>query len=175
MNLIQIINKLKIRKWIKNGLSVGNNFSLQRGAKIDSAFPWLVEIGNNVTIAPDSLILSHDGSTKKVLGYSRIGKVVISDNVFIGAKCIILPNTKIGTNSIVGAGSIVCQNVPDNVVVAGNPARIICSLDEFRSKNNEILKKSNMYDKKYTRKGKISNTMKEEMKKALDQKIGYIV
>ena len=56
--------------------------------------------------------------------------VSIGDNSFIGAKSIILPGTQIGDNVIIGAGTVVKGKIPDNVVVAGNPCRIIRSIDE---------------------------------------------
>lgn len=174
MNYVKIINEIKIKKWKKNGLIVGENFSLQKGAQIDSAFPWLITIGNKVTIAPDTLILSHDGSTKNVTGYTKVGCVEISDNVFIGAKSIILPNTTIGKNCIIGACSVVSGNIPDDMVVCGNPAKIICSVTEFKNKHEKNMLEAKKYDKSYTRKGKITDNKKKEMKKNLKNKIGYI-
>ncbi len=174
MNFSKIINKVKIKRWKKNGLIVGERFSLQKGAQIDSAFPWLITIGNQVTIAPSALILSHDGSTKNLIGYTKIGCVEIADNVFIGAKSIILPNTKIGKNCVIGANSVVSGNIPDNVVVAGNPAKIICSIEEFEKKHKKNMNETEKYDKSYTRKGKITDEKKKSMKKALKSKIGYV-
>ncbi|MBZ2167132.1 hypothetical protein K8N75_13895 [Methanobacterium sp. VT] len=72
----------------------------------------------------------------------KVGKIDIKDNVFIGNSAIILPNITIGPNAIIGAGSIVTKNVPSNTVVAGNPAKVICSLDEYIKK---IDAKSNLY------------------------------
>ena len=174
MNFVKIINRIKIKKWKKNGLVVGENFSLQKGAQIDSAFPWLITIGNQVTIAPDVLVLSHDGSTKNLMGYTKIGCVEISDNVFIGAKSIILPNTTIGKNCVVGANSVVSGNVPDNTVVCGNPAKVICSIEEFEKKHEKKMLETEKYDKSYTRKGKITDDKKKSMKKALRNRIGYV-
>ena len=57
-------------------------------------------------------------------------EVIIEENVWIGEKSIILKGTKIGKNSIIGAGSVVSGEVPDNVVFAGNPAREIKKLDK---------------------------------------------
>lgn len=61
----------------------------------------------------------------------RARGVKIGDNVFIGYGSIILPNTTIGNKVIVGAGTVVSKNVPDNVVIVGNPYRIICSYDSY--------------------------------------------
>lgn len=175
MNLIKIINFFKIKKWKKNGLVVGNHFSLQKGAQIDSAFPWLVTIENNVTLAPGVMILSHDGSTKKCIGYTKVGMVIIKNNVFIGANSIILPNTVIGENCVIGANSIVSGNIPDNMVVCGNPGKIICTVEEFKNKHMNKMSNSVKYDRTYTRKGKITDKKKIQMKNDLKNNIGYII
>lgn len=175
MILSKVIKKARIKKWKSNGLVVGENFGLERGSYIDSAFPWLIKIGDNVTLAPEVLVLSHDGSTKKVIGYTKIGSVVIGNNVFVGAKSIILPNTIIGDNTIVGANSVVSGNIPSNVVIAGNPAKVICTVDDFKGRHTKRLKVSKIYDNSYTRKGKIDNIKKEKMQEELKQRIGYIV
>lgn len=76
-------------------------------------------------------MIAHDASTKRLLGYTRIGKIDIRENCFIGDSAIILPNITIGPNSIVGAGAVVTNNVAANTVVAGNPARVVGSLEDF--------------------------------------------
>lgn len=175
MKLFKYIRNTRIKMWKRNGLEVGENFNLERGAYIDSSFPWLIKIGNNVTIAPEALVLSHDGSTKKVIGYSKIGNVTIGDNVFIGAKTVILPNTEIGNNVIIGASSVVSGRFPDGVVIAGNPARILCSTENFRNKHEELCNKKSKYGKEYLRKT-ITSERKEEMKNKLkDECGGYII
>lgn len=98
---------------------------------------FLLTIGNNVTIS-DARILLHDASTKMALKYSRVGRVTIGDNVFIGADSIILPSITIGNNVVVGAGTVVTKDVPDNSVIVGNPGRIITSYDEFINRNKQL-------------------------------------
>ncbi len=172
----KIVTKLRIKKWKNNGLKIGKNFQLERNSFIDSSFPWLIEIGDNVTIAPDVLVLSHDGSTKNLTGYTKIGKVKIGDNVFIGSKSIILPNTKIGKNSVIAAGSIVVGDVPDNVVVGGQPAKVIMDANEFKIKHENKMKNGITYDISYTRRGKVTDVKKAKMIKDLENnKNGYIV
>ena len=67
-------------------------------------------------------------------GGTKLGRVSIGNNVFIGTGTIILCNTHIGNNVVVGAGSIVTHDLPDNGVYAGSPARKICSIEEYREK-----------------------------------------
>lgn len=116
-------------------------------------------------------ILVHDGSTKKFLGYSRVGRVEIGDNVFIGADAIILPNVKIGSHVIIGAGSIVTHDIPDNSVVVGNPARVIKSCSEFLKENKKMMKTCRVYETHYSQKTKEEkNMMKTELR---DGGIGF--
>lgn len=77
------------------------------------------------------------------------GEVTIKDNTFIGMRCIILPGVTIGKNVIVGAGSVITKSVPDDVVVGGNPAQVICSLSEYMEKES---KREGVYDDTFTRK-----------------------
>lgn len=129
----------------KKGAIIGENVSLL-GATIDMNTSCLVEIGNNVTIT-NATILAHDASTKGFLGYTKIAKVKIGNNVFIGFGSIILPGVTIGNNVIVGAGSIVRADIPDNSVVVGNPAKVICTMEEYLNKNKERMKNVKVYDK----------------------------
>lgn len=114
---------------------------------IDPGHCWLISIGDNVTLAPRVHILAHDASTKRILGYTLIGRVTIGNNVFIGAGSIILPNVKIGNNVIVGAGSVVSRTIPDNSAALGTPARIICSYEEFVEKRKNYSMKLHIIQK----------------------------
>ena len=82
----------------------------------------------------------HDASTKRFIGYSKVGRVVIGNDVFIGADSVILPGVTIGSNVVVGAATVVTKDIPDNCVVVGNPGRIISSTKDFVEKNREFLK-----------------------------------
>ena len=86
-----------------------------------------------------SRLLTHDASTKKFIGYTKIGRIIIGDNVFIGSGSIILPGVTIGNNVIIGAGSVIRTDIPDNSVVTGNPATIICSTSEYMDRNKAKL------------------------------------
>ncbi|WP_282570485.1 DapH/DapD/GlmU-related protein [Butyrivibrio fibrisolvens] len=117
----------------KSGVQIGKNFYYD-SSYIDGSFRYLVEIGDNVTFTHAS-ILSHDASTKIPLGKTKIAKVKIGNNVFIGYGVIILPGVTIGTNVVIGAGSVVNRDIPDNSVAAGNPCKVIGSYEDFVNKN----------------------------------------
>lgn len=89
-----------------------------------------IEIGQNFLFAPGVKLISsnHDLANKEIV--ERADPIIIGDNVWLGANVIILPATKLGNNVVVGAGSVVTKSFPDNVVIAGNPARVIKSNDE---------------------------------------------
>lgn len=109
---------------------------------IDITRPWLIEIGNDVQITEGVTILTHgyDWSVLKckygvVLGSA--GKVTIGNNVFIGMNSTILKGTTIGNNVIIGANSVVTKDIPDDSVVAGNPARIITNISDYYEKREK--------------------------------------
>lgn len=111
---------------------------------IDVQNPGLLSIGRDVRITAKSIILTHDYSwsviarmTGECLG--GVAPVRIGDNVFIGMNAIVLPGTTIGNNVIVGAGSIVSKNLPDDCVCVGSPAKPIMSIEEFREKKIRTL------------------------------------
>lgn len=96
----------------------------ERNLHLDRLFPQGIHIEENCLIASGVTILSHD-HCKRVddqpyLAHTRIGK-----NCFIAVGATILPGVQIGNEVIVGAGSVVTKDVPSNVIVAGNPAKII--------------------------------------------------
>ena len=110
---------------------------------IDSTRPSLLEIGDYAKITSRVIVLTHDFSYTVLSSvYHDImnecrGKTVIGKNVFIGMGSIILPGVRLGDNVIVGSGSVVTKDAPPNVVIAGNPAKIVCTLDEFYKKRKK--------------------------------------
>ena len=104
---------------------------------IDTLVPNLVEIGDNFISAPGSYILAHDASLLAAYGKYKLGKTIIGNNVFLGVNSVVLPGVKIGNNVVVGAGCVVTKDIPDNVVVAGNPGKIICTVEDLHRKREE--------------------------------------
>lgn len=106
---------------------------------IDMTRPYLIELGDDVQIPFGVAILTHGydwsvlkGAYGDVLGSA--GKVKIGNNVFIGSRSTILKGVTIGNNVIIGACSLVNKDIPDNCVAAGNPCRVIMSLEEYYEK-----------------------------------------
>lgn len=157
------IDKNSIEALRSRGVRIGQNCSINTDY-IDYGHGFLVSIGDNVTIAVNAMILTHDASTKPFLGYSKVGNVSIGNDVFIGAGSIILPGISIGNNVIIGAGSIVTRDIPDNSVAVGNPAKVIGSTRDYIDKNRELMNAAPIYNTYWTSKtSEEKNKMIEEL------------
>lgn len=156
------------------GLKVGDKFHRMHDVILDPSHCWLIEIGNNVTMAPRVHILAHDASTKLFLDYTRIGKVIIGNNVFIGAETVVLPNVTIGDNVVIGANSTVTKNLASNGVYAGSPAKFICTIEAYLDKTKHSMEVVPVYQEEYTLNGGIDSAQKQQMKNDLNSTHGYI-
>lgn len=118
-----------------------------------SSEPYLITIGNNCQITFGTRIFTHGGAQvlrNQIPDFDIFGKVKIGNNVYIGNNSLIMPGVKIEDNVLVAAGSVVTKSIPKEVVVAGNPAKIICTIEEYLRKNN----KYNLNTKRKTKKEK---------------------
>ncbi len=131
----------------KDGMQVEKGVTVMGRCDFGSE-PYLITLRENCRISSDVCFVTHDGGTwafrnlldgfKEVIKY---GKIEIGEGAFIGARSIIMPGVKIGRNSVVGAGSVVTKDVPDEIVVCGVPAKEICSLREYATKSKEKMPK----------------------------------
>ena len=102
--------------------------------------PYLITIGDNVQVTHCVSIHTHGGGQAiraEHPDFDVFGKVVIEDWAYIGAYSQIMPGVTIGEGALVAAGSVVTKSVAPHTVVAGNPARFICSTEEFYEKNKQ--------------------------------------
>lgn len=160
---------------VKNGMKLGQNCSIANDATIDASHCWLIDIGDNVTITARCIILAHDASMKRDLGYAKIGKVKIGNNVFIGVNSVILPNSSIGENTIIGAGSVVCGNLEPNSVYVGCPARKVTTKESFLKKHKgNIDGNCPVFGEEYTMRENVSDELKSDMKSKLGDSVGYV-
>ncbi len=120
----------------KEGIHVGEHtvFYSPESQTIDRQRPWMLKIGDYCKITKGTVILTHDYSRsvlRRVYGdiVGEAKETIIGDNVFIGMNSIILMGSRIGSNVIIGAGSVVSGAIPDNCVAAGNPCKVIRTLD----------------------------------------------
>lgn len=121
--LFEIVNKVNAFYLKKiRGVDLGQNCNVNRKAKIDGINPHGVHLGDFVRVSQNALILAHDHYRDEAHQYvdTRIGH-----HVNIGWGAVINPGLTIGNHVIVGANAVVTKDVPDNCIVAGNPAKII--------------------------------------------------
>lgn len=120
----------------KQGAHIGEGCSILPRFLGDE--PYLVKIGNNVTIAGGVTFVTHDGGVwifrKEVPDIQVFGTIIIEDNCVIGQNAIIFPNVRIGKNSIIGAGSVVISDITENSIAMGIPARAFGSIDKYKEK-----------------------------------------
>lgn len=111
-------------------------------------YPNMIKIHNNVNLAAGVRFVTHDVSDNMINNKlakegrqerlsEKIGCIEIMDNVFVGADTTILYDVRIGSNVIIGAGSLVNKDIPDNSVAAGVPARVIGAFEDFVNKRLE--------------------------------------
>ena len=166
--------ELSTERLVEQGMKVGQNFERLNNVLIDDSHAWLIEIGDNVTLAPRVHILAHDASTKKFLGYTKIGRVTIGNNVFVGAETVVLPGVTIGNNVVIGANSTVTHDIPDNTVAVGSPARVLCSLEAYLDKEKKRMDQNPVYGKDFTLRCSITMEKRMKQKNELSGKIGYV-
>lgn len=137
--IIAILNKLYIKLFRRNFFSnYKRGKRVRSNSNIDTLFPELIEIGNDFISAPGSVILAHDASLLLFTNKIRVEKTIIGNSVFLGSNSVVLPGVKIGNRVIIGSGAIITKDIPDNSVVVGNPARVICSVDDYLNKCSSV-------------------------------------
>lgn len=122
------LRRLVVFRYRMLGVQIGENVFVSHKAKIDTTYPGSIVIGDGCYITYGATILAHDHSVYRRIPRSQDngkGRVILEENVFVGAHAIILRNVIICRNSIISAGAVVTKDVPPNAIVAGNPARII--------------------------------------------------
>ena len=120
----------------KQGAQIGKDCSIiptELGTE-----PYLVKIGNHVTIARGVKFITHDGGAwifrDEIPDIQVFGTIIIEDNCVIGRDAILMPNIKIAKNSIIAAGSVVISDIPENSIAMGVPARVLGSVQKYKEK-----------------------------------------
>lgn len=147
-----LYNKVKVKiywktssnrfcKYLRNrGLQIGGGTTFRpQSTIIDLTRPSLITIGSNCYFNENLTILTHDYVAKVFINSGRSflpssGKVTIGNNVSTGYNVMILKGVSIGDNVFIGANSLVSKDIPSNVIAAGTPARVICTLEDYYQK-----------------------------------------
>ncbi len=123
-----------LRMLVRRGLKLGKNVYLNDGFFLDPAHCFLITIEDGVLFGPCVRLFAHDASSLKIIGKTKVGLIRLKRNCFIGANAVILPDSSVGRNSVLGAGAVLSGHVPDNEIWAGNPARRLMGITEYREK-----------------------------------------
>ena len=133
------------------GVKIGDNCLFD--TKNIGSEPYLITIGNNVQITHNVSFHTHGGghvARGLYPDFDVFGKIVVCDNAYVGSNAQIMPGVTIGEGALVAAGSVVTKSVPPHIVVGGNPARVLCTVQEYIDKNNRY----NVHTKGMTEKKK---------------------
>ena len=131
------------RRWQRlqeMGMRIGRDVLLPDSTWVDSSHCYLISIGDHCGFGDGCLLLAHDAQMDEYLDAARIGRIIVHESSHIGARTIILPGVEIGPRTVVGAGSVVTHSLPPDTVCAGNPARVLCTLNEYLAKHDARLK-----------------------------------
>lgn len=118
------------------GVTIGENCLI--ATRNWSSEPYLITIGNHVQVTENVYFHTHGGGNvvrRNIPDFDCFGKIKIEDWAYIGSGSHILPGVTIGEGALVAAGSIVTKSVPAYTIVGGNPAKILCSVDDYISRN----------------------------------------
>lgn len=123
-------NGMRIRMLRQDGVRIGEGCIVH--TPYFSTEPYLIEIGNRVAISSGTEFITHDATSfvfaDQHPNMSLYGTIKVGHNVFFGIDCLVLPNTTIGNNCVIGAGSVVRGVIPDDSVVFGNPAQVVMKM-----------------------------------------------
>lgn len=177
-NKVANFRKKKIQSYlgglVDRGLQLGEQTSIQEPFFLDPAHAFLIDIGERCTFAPGVRLIAHDASIKRALGFTKIGRIRIGNDTFLGSGVTVLCNVSIGHNCIVGAGAVVTRSIPDGSIAVGNPAKVIGDTETYLEECRQNAKELGVFDRSYQidriTKGKV-----EEIREATAKGIRYLV
>jgi serine acetyltransferase len=118
--------------WRGYGAKIAENVHIDPTCFIDTSFANLLNLHENVVVAMGSAFILHDSSINNVSGGPlKVGRIIVNQNAYIGCYSVIMPGVVIGEGSIIGAGSLVTNDVLPGAVVMGRPAKQICTVKEL--------------------------------------------
>lgn len=135
------------------GVTIGENNFI--ASEFWSTEGYLIRVGNHCQITQGVKFLTHGGAgavRKMYPEFDTFGRVAIGDYVYLGTNSLVMPGVTIGDNVLVAAGSVVTKSIPSGLVVGGNPARVLCTIEEYIKRN----KKYNLNSKSMKAKDKKS-------------------
>lgn len=129
----------------EGGVKIGKGciFRDPHSTRIDMTRPWLITIGDNVDMNVNFQIWTHDWASSVFINkygsmLNSSGRVMLGNNIYIGANVTVLKGVSIGDNCVIGAGSVVSKSIPSNSVAVGNPCKVVASIDEYYEKRKAL-------------------------------------
>jgi acetyltransferase-like isoleucine patch superfamily enzyme len=132
-----------VRYFRRQGVEIGEGVQIF-GANLSTfgSEPYLVSIGNQVTISHDVDFITHDGGLRvardKYPDAYLYRRIQVADHCFLGAHCVLLPGAKVGAGSVIGSGSIVTGEIPPGVVAVGAPAKPARSVEDYVQESRHL-------------------------------------
>jgi maltose O-acetyltransferase len=156
------------------GAVIGEDVHIGPWTIFDYSYAHLIEIGSRVTIAPRVHLLAHDASTKRHLDYTRVGRIVVEDDVFLGAGSTIMPGVRVGAGSIVGVHALVTKDVPPGSLVIGVPAKVVMTVEEFIRRRREEMESTPVYGPEWAAGEALDAARQRRMRDELGDGFGYL-
>ncbi len=133
MNKIWANSEIKEGAIVGDGITIGHNCIIFPGAKLGNGVKiqcntdvyWGVELGDYVFVGPNATFINDKMPDARHPDKNRWLKTIVGEGVVIGANATIICGITIGKNAVVGAGAVVTEDVPDNAIVVGNPAKFL--------------------------------------------------
>ena len=176
--LRESINRYRKRRWWKElrkkGMYLGKDVNLPMSTWIDMPHCFLISIGDKCGFGEGCAILAHDAMPNEYIDATRIGKVKIHESCHFGMRTVILPGVEIGPRSIVGSNSVVINDIPPETVAGGNPAKVICSLEQYLNKQKKWIKEYPLFSYKEYSFQYLSPEKLREMLDKLETSSGFI-
>jgi maltose O-acetyltransferase len=176
--LYSVVNEKRkhdyIAKMVNNGLKLGKDVEIIADFFFDPSHCYLITIGDNCTICPNVRLIAHDASTFKFLGYTKLGRITIGENSFVGDSTVVLPNVTIGKNCIIGAASVVTKDIPDGSIAFGNPARVRGSLIDYLGRVEAERNGKKIFSEAYLI-NNLDRTKIKELLASVNDAFGYII
>lgn len=167
--------EIRIRELRNYGMVIGEGCAIAADVEIEEAWASHITFGTEVTVARGARFISHDASMWRSLGATRVGVIEVGSRAFIGAFTIVMPNVRIGSDTIIAAGSVVTQDIPIGVVAAGNPARVIKTIAELQEKTKAKLAQTPCFGEEVRMNCGGTVAMRKAMVKAMPNGECYIV
>lgn len=143
MNIIRHIKKIFVSTFLPlsvqakiAGVKIGKRNFIE--SRFWSTEAYLISIGNDCAITSGVRVFTHGGGRvlrDSIPDFDTFGKVKIGNRVYIGTCSLIMPGVTIEDNVLIAAGSVVTKSIPANSVVGGNPAKLLCTVDEYKERN----------------------------------------